>query len=218
MLTDVRCCRSRAVGHRQVGGGLSGSGRRMGTSGAESGCGQHSPGDGRGRLVPPTDVGCFGGSATERANRLRDRPRDPSHCRVPPRHVGPARWPSIAPTCSPSRPSTVAPTGCSRDACSPTTDRELRNLVDPDTGQIRGIRMGDHSMPADALVGVGRYATVVADPELSWHSRHCGCSVTLTPATIRSDRPDLAHVGGIAVAPINSRRATNGGASPRGGP
>ena len=51
--------------------------------------------------------------------------------------------------------------------------------------------MGVHSMPADALIGVGRYATVVVDPELSWHSRHCGCPVTLTSATIRSDRPDL---------------------------
>jgi sporulation protein YlmC with PRC-barrel domain len=47
--------------------------------------------------------------------------------------------------------------------------RELRNLVDleidPDTGQITGLKIGDHSMPADALIGVGRYATVVADPQ-----------------------------------------------------
>jgi sporulation protein YlmC with PRC-barrel domain len=47
--------------------------------------------------------------------------------------------------------------------------RELRNLVDlefdPDTGQITGLRIGDHSMPADALIGVGRYATVVVDPK-----------------------------------------------------
>jgi sporulation protein YlmC with PRC-barrel domain len=47
--------------------------------------------------------------------------------------------------------------------------RELRNLVDleidPDTGQITGLKIGDHSMPADALIGVGRYATVVVDPQ-----------------------------------------------------
>ncbi len=54
----------------RLGGGLSGSGRRMGPSGAESGCGQHSPGDGRGRLVPPTDVGCFGGLATQRGTEF----------------------------------------------------------------------------------------------------------------------------------------------------
>ena len=49
--------------------------------------------------------------------------------------------------------------------------RELRNLVDleidPDTGQITAIKIGDHSMPADALIGVGRYATVVADPQMN---------------------------------------------------
>jgi sporulation protein YlmC with PRC-barrel domain len=47
--------------------------------------------------------------------------------------------------------------------------RELRNLadleIDPDTGQIIGLKIGDHSMPADALIGVGRYATVVVDPQ-----------------------------------------------------
>lgn len=46
--------------------------------------------------------------------------------------------------------------------------RELRNLVDfeiePETGQITALKIGDHSIPADALIGVGRYATVVADP------------------------------------------------------
>ncbi len=80
------------------------------------------------------------------------------------------------------------------NVCSATTGRELRNLVDleidPDTGQMTGITMGVHSMPADALIGVARYATVVVDPKLSWHSRHCGCPVTLTSATIRSDRPE----------------------------
>jgi sporulation protein YlmC with PRC-barrel domain len=47
--------------------------------------------------------------------------------------------------------------------------RELRNLtdleIDPDTGQVTGLKIGDHSMPADALIGVGRYATVVVDPQ-----------------------------------------------------
>jgi sporulation protein YlmC with PRC-barrel domain len=47
--------------------------------------------------------------------------------------------------------------------------REVRNLVDleidPDTGQITGLKIGDHSMPADAIIGVGRYATVVVDPQ-----------------------------------------------------
>jgi sporulation protein YlmC with PRC-barrel domain len=47
--------------------------------------------------------------------------------------------------------------------------RELRNLadleIDPATGQITGLKIGDHSMPADALIGVGRYATVVVDPQ-----------------------------------------------------
>jgi hypothetical protein len=82
------------------------------------------------------------------------------------------------------------------NVCSATTGRELRNLVDveidPDTGQMTGITMGVHSMPADALIGVGRYVTVVVDPELSWHSRQCGWRLIRTPATIGSDRPDLA--------------------------
>ncbi len=30
-------------------------------------------------------------------------------------------------------------------------------------GQITGLKISDHSMPADALIGVGRYATVVVD-------------------------------------------------------
>ena len=54
-------------------------------------------------------------------------------------------------------------------AGSATTGRELRNLVDleidPDTGQTTGITMGVHSVPADALIGVARYATVVVDPQ-----------------------------------------------------
>lgn len=47
--------------------------------------------------------------------------------------------------------------------------RELLNVadfeIDADTGQITAIKIGDHSMPADALLGVGRYATVVVDPQ-----------------------------------------------------
>ena len=47
--------------------------------------------------------------------------------------------------------------------------RELLNLadfeIDAETGQITAIRIGDHAMPADALLGVGRYATVVVDPQ-----------------------------------------------------
>ena len=74
-------------------------------------------------------------------------------------------------------------------------------------------------MPADVLIGVGRGdATVVVDPQNGAGLAPLRLPLTLTPATITSDRPDLAHVGGIAVAPINSRRATNDEPSPRGGP
>jgi hypothetical protein len=55
------------------------------------------------------------------------------------------------------------PTWCPRDACSPTTGWELRNVVDPDTGQIRGVRVGDHSMRADASIGVGSVDATVVD-------------------------------------------------------
>ena len=47
--------------------------------------------------------------------------------------------------------------------------RELRNLVDfeidADTGQITAITIGDQPLPAEALIGVGRYAAVVVDPQ-----------------------------------------------------
>jgi sporulation protein YlmC with PRC-barrel domain len=47
--------------------------------------------------------------------------------------------------------------------------RELRHLVDfeidADTGLITAITIGDQPMPAEALIGVGRYATVVVDPQ-----------------------------------------------------
>ncbi len=49
------------------------------------------------------------------------------------------------------------------------SERELRNLVDfeidADTGQITAITIGDQPLPAEALIGVGRYATVVVDPQ-----------------------------------------------------
>ena len=49
--------------------------------------------------------------------------------------------------------------------------RELRNIVDfeidADTGQITAIAIGDHKMSAEALIGVGRYATVVVDPQMN---------------------------------------------------
>ena len=106
------------------------------------------------------------------------------------------------------------------NACSATTGRELRNLVDveidPDPGQMTGSTMGVHSMPADALIGVGRYATVVVDPELSW-PRATAAVLSLSRQR-RSGRTGQTSRCAIAVAPINSRRPTNGGASPRGGP
>jgi sporulation protein YlmC with PRC-barrel domain len=47
--------------------------------------------------------------------------------------------------------------------------RELRNLVDfeidADTGLITAITIGDQPLPTEALIGVGRYATVVVDPQ-----------------------------------------------------
>jgi len=47
--------------------------------------------------------------------------------------------------------------------------RELHNLadleIDPDTGRITALIIGDHPMAAEALIGVGRYATVVVDPQ-----------------------------------------------------
>ena len=50
-----------------------------------------------------------------------------------------------------------------------TAGRELAELTDlefdADTGQITAVTVGDRSMPSDALVGVGRYATVVTDPQ-----------------------------------------------------
>jgi hypothetical protein len=53
--------------------------------------------------------------------------------------------------------------------CSATTGRDHANLgdleIDHDAGRITGIRMGNHSMPADALIDVGRHATGVVDPQ-----------------------------------------------------
>jgi sporulation protein YlmC with PRC-barrel domain len=47
--------------------------------------------------------------------------------------------------------------------------RQLLDLtdfeIDADTGQITTINIGDHPMPAEALIGIGRYATVVVDPQ-----------------------------------------------------
>jgi hypothetical protein len=163
VFTDVRCCRSGAVGHRQVRGGLSGSGRRMGTSGAESGCGQHSPGDGRGRLVTPTDVGCFGGSATERPNRLRDRPASR-------RIVGfrLATWDRPVDHRSPRRAHRAARAQSRRQGARGTRAHRLPNgsyATSSTPTPDRSEAMGDHSMPADALISVGRRdATVVVDP------------------------------------------------------
>jgi sporulation protein YlmC with PRC-barrel domain len=46
--------------------------------------------------------------------------------------------------------------------------RDLGNLVDldidPETGLLTALEVDGASMPADALIGVGSYATVVVDP------------------------------------------------------
>ena len=57
--------------------------------------------------------------------------------------------------------------------------------------------MGDHSMPADVLIGVGRGdATVVVDPERSRHSRHCGClSLSRQRRSRRTDQTLPTWVG-----------------------
>ena len=47
--------------------------------------------------------------------------------------------------------------------------RELAALVDldvdPTTGAVTALSLGDRTLPAEALVGIGSYATVVADPD-----------------------------------------------------
>jgi len=47
--------------------------------------------------------------------------------------------------------------------------RELSTLVDldvdPTTGDVTALSLGDRTLPAEALLGVGSYATVVADPD-----------------------------------------------------
>jgi hypothetical protein len=58
-----------------------------------------------------------------------------------------------------------AHSACTRDGRLPRP-RTLADLeIEPATGQITALKIGDHSMPADALIGVGRYATVVVDPQ-----------------------------------------------------
>jgi sporulation protein YlmC with PRC-barrel domain len=46
--------------------------------------------------------------------------------------------------------------------------RDLGNLVDldvdPETGHLTALEIAGTTMPADALIGVGSYATVVVDP------------------------------------------------------
>jgi hypothetical protein len=46
----------------------------------------------------------------------------------------------------------------------PSGPRKLGDLeIDPDTGEMTGVRRGDQSMPADGVIGVGPSATGVVD-------------------------------------------------------
>ena len=61
----------------------------------------------------------------------------------------------------------------------------------PDRSQASGWEIT--RCPLTVLIGVGRRdATGVADPPIEPALAHCGCPLTLTSATIRSDRRDLA--------------------------
>ena len=56
-----------------------------------------------------------------------------------------------------------------RSAAVTSAGRELTALVDLDvdplSGAVTSLSLGDRTLPAESLLGVGSYATVVTDPD-----------------------------------------------------